>query len=162
MLLLTMLMVACAKPAEAPPPPEPVAQASEPDPDTQEDYELPPDPLDDLRGDDDERDDEAPSSRPEPIEVEFDGVITKEKSGAAVIMVGADSRFTLHMDIENVEPPTPLLPPGPYKVIIHSPSRTFRGPTPGRGKRVHFRLSIFPEDPADPHDETFFASLWVE
>jgi hypothetical protein len=164
--MLWVLALACTKSIEDPPPQPPVAEVEDPDatavdPDPAEEDE-PADAFDELGGDEDEDEAPAPSAAPEPIEVAVDAVITKEKQGSTQIMVGADARFTIHMKIEKVEPETPLLPPGQYAVLIHSPSKTFRGPVPGKGKRIHFKMSIFPEDPADPHDEVFFASLWIE
>ncbi len=115
--------------------------------------------LDELRG---QPETEQAPARPEPFEVIVDATMTKENAEATVIMVGANPVFAIHMEIDSVEPPTPLLEPGSYTVVIHSPSKTFRGPVPGKGKRVRFKMSIYPEDPADPHDEVFFASLWID
>ncbi len=157
-----MLALACTRRSEAPPPQEPVARA-EPEVSTPAPPEPPvpvaqPDPLEGLGGDEASAD----RSSPEPVEVRVDVVITDKQPGATVLMVGADAKFAVHMKIEKVEPETPLLVPGAYDVLIHSPSRTFRGPTPSKGQRLRLGLTIFPEDPDDPHDETFFASLWVE
>ncbi len=155
-----MLPLACARPAEAPSPPEPMVEEPEPEPEPAPQVEQT-DLLTELGAGEDESD--APtSSRPAPFEVEVDAVMTDKTPGATMIMVGADARFTLNMKIESVEPETPLLPPGHYDVLIHSPSRTFRGPVPSKGKRLHFKLSIIPDNPDDPHDETFFAELWIE
>lgn len=158
--VVSMLTLACARPAEAPAPPEPVADAPEPEPEPAPQAEET-DLLTELGGDQAEPDTPT-SSRPAPIEVEVDAVMTDKTPGATMIMVGADARFTLNMKIESVEPETPLLPPGHYDVLIHSPSRTFRGPVPGKGTRIQFKLSIIPDNPDDPHDETFFAEFWIE
>ena len=99
---------------------------------------------------------------PEPIEVVVDAVITEENRDAEVIEVGVDPRFTIYMRIEHVEPETELLAPDQYAVMIHSPSRTFRGPVPGKGKRIRFRMSIVPAKADDPHDQTFFSDLWLD
>ncbi|MCA9708457.1 MAG: hypothetical protein KDK70_21585 [Myxococcales bacterium] len=164
--MLAAAAASCTRPAEAPPPRSPEADLAEADPAETDLAEADPpaeaDPLDDLGSQDQGRAQAPPAARPEPIEVVVDAVFTAKKDGARLLEVGADARFTLNLKIEAVEPPTPLLEPGYYDVLIHSPSKTFRGPVPGKGERVRFRLSIYPEDPADPHDETFFASLWVE
>ncbi len=159
-----MLSLACTRPSETPPPQPPTANTQAPPPATVPDQTGPatesPDILDDLRGDDDVKAEVAP--RPEPFEVLVDAVMAKEDASATLLMVGADPRFTLHMRIDGVEPPTPLLEPGRYAVVIHSPSKTFRGPVPRNGKHIQFKMTIYPEDPNDPHDEVFFSSLWIE
>ncbi|MEM9461683.1 MAG: hypothetical protein AAGF11_46400 [Myxococcota bacterium] len=162
------LTLACGRPAQAAPSQEPTAQAEEP-PSADEPAEPTPsaqparepasvldEPIDDDYA-------AAPvSSKPAPFDVVVDAIITKRRAGATVLEVGTDPRFTLHMEIEKVEPETPLLVPGPYDVLIHSPSRSFRGPVPGKGQRIQFNMTIVPEDPSDPHDELFFAALWAE
>jgi hypothetical protein len=154
--MLSILGLACACPAERPPPQEPMtsAEPSGPDPTLTDE----PDPLDGLGG----GDSPAAAPRPDPIEVTIDAVITEQKDGAQPLMVGVDPRFTFYMKVEQVEPETPLLEPGHYTVVIHSPSRTFRSPIPDKGTHIRFGLTIFPDDPNDPNDEPFFASLWVD
>lgn len=155
--LLALIAVGCPKSGDAPPSEAPVVDAPE-----AEDDAPPPqtddDPLDGLGGDGTS----TTSSRPPSFEVTIDAVMTAETTGAKEITVGSDPRFPIHLKIEHVEPETPLLPPGQYVVIIHSPTHAFRGPTPAKGKRVTLRMSIYPESPDDPHDETFFSALWTE
>ncbi|MCA9653959.1 MAG: hypothetical protein H6712_03815 [Myxococcales bacterium] len=159
LLLLPLTSPACTRGSEPSSPPEPVTEVAAPELDDEPSTEpaAADDPLTGLHS---ERAETPP--RPEAIEVLVDAVITKDEPGAKVIEVGADARFTIFMKIEKVEPETPLLVPDRYAVIIHSPSKTFRGPVPNKGSRVRFHLKIFPEDPNDPHDETFYSDLWID
>lgn len=154
-MLLSVIGWACTPRAEGPPPQEPLTRAPEQE---VEAAAEPSDPLDGLRLE------RAPTtaSSPEPIEVVVDAVMTEEEPGAKVIAVGVDPRFTIHIRIERVEPETALLQPDRYAVMIHSPSRTFRGPVPGKGQRIRFRMAIIPANPDDPHDENFFSDLWID
>lgn len=161
---LSMLALACNRPTDAPSQ-APTADATtpEPEPTPPKPTPGPSDPADVLDELDEGDEPDPPASpRPEPIEVTVDAVMTAQKPDATPLMVGVDPRFTLNMKIVGVEPETPLLPLGQYDVLIHSPSKTFRGPVPGKGERIRFKMTIFPEDPNDPHDEVFFADLWIE
>ncbi len=150
---LSIVVVACEKPAEAPPTQAPVVEA-EPEPEYVPEPE--PDPLADLGGDEP---DEPAAPKPEPFDVVVEAVMTNKQDGAGLVMVGVDPRFTIHVKIDTVEPETDVPTPGNYDIMLHSPSRTFRGPVPNKGKRVKFELTVYPEDPNDPHDEVFFSSI---